>query len=197
MGRLFIFVFVTALLAVVLAKRPPPEPEPAPGLVAETRNPGPRLVPRSTGAAEVSQPPPTPEELAPEAPGRDGASSTLRDELVERLIDSGAMNTSVNELDRAFEELTPDASADALVAATLHNEFASNEAVAAYFLTRMECREAMCRGEVRAMDGRRFDNDAIAALAVSLGELQPNDPYTVYVSGDDPTSARVFLHARD
>ena len=195
MGRLLIFVLVAVLLAIVLAKGPSPEPER--GLSAETRNAGHRIVHRVTAAAGDSQPAPTSDGVAPEAPGEDGLASMLREELVGRLIDSGAMNTSVNELDRAFEELTPDASADAVVAGALHNEFASNEAVAAYFLTRMECREAMCRGEVRAMDGRRFDDNSIAALAVSLRELQSTGPYTVYVSGDDPTSARLFLSAQD
>ena len=100
-------------------------------------------------------------------------------------------------LDRAFENLSSDGSADAAVAANLHNEFASNKAMADYFLTQMDCREEMCRGEIRAMDGMPFDNDTLAALAVSLRELQPAGPYTVYVSGDDPTSARVFLTTGD
>ena len=199
MGRLFIFALAVAVLVIFLVMRQPPEPVPGTerDRLPVTPSSGPRLVHRAPVPGESSQPPPAHAGEAPETAGEDGPSSALRDELVGRLIESGAMNASVDELDHAFENLSSDGSADAAVAANLHNEFASNKAMADYFLTQMDCREDMCRGEIRAMDGMPFDNDTLAALAVSLRELQPAGPYTVYVSGDDPTSARVFLTTGD
>jgi len=119
--------------------------------------------------------------------------SQLVGELARLLVESGELTADVSDLDAEFEAQAIDPNWSAQYEADIQNAFSNETSLADYYVADVDCRETLCRGNVRRIDGAPFDYAALATLGASTSQVDSMDIDAVHISGPDSDFAKVYF----